>query len=244
MSAAEDVVLETLATRPLEVLGRAVSASNATLLCRVGGDSGMLAVYKPAAGEAPLWDFPPRTLHRREVAAFVVDRALGWGMVPETAQRRDGPHGPGSVQLFVEHDPDDHYFTLVSEPDGSVQAQLMRMVVFDIIANNTDRKGGHVLRDRQGRLWLVDHGVCFHRDDKLRTVAWDFAGEPVPEELRADAAALADRLGDAADGLRERLVELLSPEEVEAVRWRARRAAASERFPAPSGARPYPWPPI
>lgn len=239
---------QALHTAPLEVLGRFADASNATLLCRVRGvqigGRELLAVYKPRAGERPLWDFPAGTLHRREVAAEVVDRALGWGMVPTTVLRDDAPHGVGSVQRFVEHDPDHHYFTLLEQGDPDVLAQLRRMVAFDVITNNTDRKGGHVLLDADRRLWLVDHGVCFHVEPKLRTVGWDLAGEAVPPSVRDDAARLADQLAGPSGAAARRLAELLAPEEVAATVARAGALASMETFPSPSGPRPWPWPPI
>lgn len=244
---AEPAVLDLLRQAELEPVGRISSASNVTLLCRLGDDrpgGQLLAVYKPERGEAPLRDFPPGTLHRREIAAFVVDRALGWGMVPPTVLRDDGPYGRGSVQLFIDHDPDRHYFTLVEEGVEAVLSQLRRMVVFDVVINNADRKGSHVLLPRDGRIRLVDHGICFHAEPKLRTVAWDFAGEPVPLEARQDIARLADRLDDGADPVIRRIGELLEGDEVEALRRRARATADLDRLPHPTGPRPLPWPPL
>jgi uncharacterized repeat protein (TIGR03843 family) len=239
---------EILRHAELRILGRFTTASNATLLCslpdvRVRGRE-LLAVYKPQSGERPLWDFPPGTLHLREVAAHVLDRALGWRMVPTTVLRQDAPHGPGSVQRFVEHDPARHYFTLLEEGDAAVLDQLRQMIVLDLVANNTDRKGGHVLIDDDEHIWLVDHGVCFHVEPKLRTVAWDLAGEPVPQELRAAVRALAGRLDDRHDPLVAELNALLTAEEVAATAARARLVAARRHFPAPTGPRPWPWPPI
>lgn len=244
---AEPAVLDLLRQAELEPVGRISSASNVTLLCRLGDDrpgGQLLAVYKPERGEAPLRDFPPGTLHRREIAAFVVDRALGWGMVPPTVLRDDGPYGRGSVQLFIDHDPDRHYFTLVEEGVEAVLSQLRRMVVFDVVINNADRKGSHVLLPRDGLIRLVDHGICFHAEPKLRTVAWDFAGEPVPLEARQDIARLADRLDDGADPVIRRIGELLEGDEVEALRRRARATADLDRLPHPTGPRPLPWPPL
>lgn len=243
---AEPALLDLLRHADLEPVGRISSASNVTLLCRVGddrADGGLLAVYKPERGEAPLWDFPPGTLHRREVAAFLVDRALGWDMVPPTVLRDDGPYGRGSAQLFVEHDPDRHYFTLVEEDDEAVLSQLRRMVVFDVIVNNADRKGSHVLLPEDGRLRLVDHGICFHAEPKLRTVAWDFAGEPVPAEAREDAVRLADLLA-TADPATRRIGQLLAGGELDALRRRARNVGELDRLPHPTGPRPLPWPPL
>lgn len=244
---AEPELLEVLAAAPLEPVGRIASASNATLLCRVRDDRldrEMLAVYKPARGEAPLWDFPTGTLHRREVAAYLVDRALGWGMVPATVLREDAPFGPGSVQVFVDHDPDRHYFVLVDEADPEVLEQLRRMIVFDLVVNNADRKGSHVLLAEDGRIRLVDHGICFHAEPKLRTVAWDFADEPVPGDAQVDMAALERRLHGADDPLTGRLADLLDPEERSALAARAERVQHLDRLPRPTGPRPLPWPPL
>ncbi len=236
-------VLELLAQAPLEILGRIATASNLTLLCRLEGEE-QLAVYKPERGEAPLWDFPSGTLHRREVAAYVLDRCGGGGMVPPTALRPDGPLGPGSIQLFVDHDPERHYFCLLTDSDPVLRAQLERMVIFDLVANNADRKGSHVLLDAAGRVRLVDHGLCFHVHPKLRTVAWDFVDQPVPDGARDFAATVAERLADLGDPFTCRLQELLEEREVVATATRARRAARLGRFPQPSGRHRLPWPPL
>ncbi len=262
-----------LRTVELELVGRFADASNATLLVRLlDGDAPTLAelaaalghepsldeldphhlaVYKPRRGEAPLWDFPAGTLHRREVAAFAVSEALGWGLVPTTVLREDAPLGPGSLQRFVAHDPSLHYFRLLEVGSDAVLASLRRMVVFDLVIDNADRKGGHVLlaagsgQDRpgsvDGTVQLVDHGVSFNVDRKLRTVAWEFAGEPVPAEVRADVARLADAL---AGDLGTRVAGLLSDAEVEVLRRRAERLVDLAEFPEPWGPRAYPWPPL
>ncbi|MGH3441084.1 MAG: SCO1664 family protein [Nitriliruptorales bacterium] len=252
----ESGILDLLASAPLEPLGRFTAASNATLLCRLGdtetlavykprrGDTETLAVYKPRRGEAPLWDFPDGTLHRREVAAYVLDRALGWDMVPPTVLRDDAPFGTGSIQLHVEHDPGRHYFALLEDSAPAVLDQLRRMVVLDLVLNNADRKGGHVLFDGDGRVRLVDHGVCFHAEPKLRTVAWDFAGEPIADDVRSAVADLAARLARPDDPDRAALADLLVEEEVTATAARAEAVAQLDRLPPPTGPRPYPWPPI
>lgn len=243
----DQAALDLLRHADLEPVGRIASASNVTLLCRLAGattDPPRLAVYKPERGEAPLWDFPPGTLHLREVAAYVVDRALGWGMVPPTVLRQEGPYGRGSVQLFVDHDPDRHYFALIEEGDEDILGQLRRMVVFDLVVNNADRKGSHVLVPEDGRIRLVDHGICFHAEPKLRTVAWDFADEPVPEDDRADALELAARLSRGSDDATRRLRGLLTHREVDALVRRARSLSDLDRLPRPTGPRPLPWPPL
>lgn len=232
---ASATVLAGLATGDLNLLELLPGSSNYTFLARLG-DSGTLVVYKPRRGESPLWDFPQGTLCRREVAAFVVCSALGWSFIPPTILR-DGPHGVGMVQQYIEHDPRYHAFNLTPDHDE----ELKRIAVFDLIANNADRKGGHVLRDSSGRLWAIDHGVCFHVEPKLRTVLWDYIGDPVPVEAVAGVEALCDALeGELAVPIGE----LLLPEEVESVKRRAETILKSPVFPAPGPGRPYPWPPI
>ena len=178
--------------------------SNATLLVNLslGGDE-LRAIYKPQRGERPLWDFPTGTLCRREVAAFAVSRALGWDLVPDTVLR-DGPFGLGMVQRYVEHDPDRHYFAILEEQGDP----LRRMAAFDIVVNNADRKGGHCLEAAEdGRVLGIDHGLCFHAQWKLRTVIWDFGGEPLPADVVTDLTGLAAEID--AGGLDAELGELL-----------------------------------
>ncbi len=226
-----------LAEGELEVLGRIPWASNATLMARVRHqDLEGLAIYKPRRGERPLWDFPNGTLYRREVAAYRVSEAIGWGLVPPTVVR-DGPFGVGSLQLYVEADPELTAFELV-EADNPA---MLLITAFDVVINNADRKAGHCLtRSARERVWAIDHGVCFHVEPKLRTVLWDFAGQPLGREVvtAIESVALAARQGQLA----RELAQLLSPEEAAAV---ARRAAALARagcLPLPTGRRPYPWP--
>jgi hypothetical protein len=213
-------------------------ASNYTFLAEVSdGRSSTLSVYKPRAGEAPLWDFPDGTLCDREVAAFALAEALGWPAVPPTVLR-DGPHGPGSVQLFVEADPTQHYFTLAEKDLAPFRA----IAAFDVVANNADRKGGHCLLGRDGNVWVVDHGVCFSVASKLRTVIWEFSGEPVPADLATDLRRVAGELRSGP--LHETMLSLLSQAEVTAAARRAERLAASGCFPFPATNRSYPWPPV
>jgi len=232
----EEEVLRLLEEGDMELLGLLPRSSNYTFLVRVGpnGD-GPLAVYKPRAGEAPLWDFPEGTLHRREVAAYVVAQALGWPWVPTTILR-DGPHGVGSVQLFVEFDPQAHYLTMREErPD-----EFRRVALFDVVVNNADRKSGHCLRATGGRLFTIDHGVCFHDEPKLRTVIWDFAGEDILPDALVDLRRLAGALSEG--DLRGRLEDLLRPAEVRAMQRRLADLIEEARFPEPGPGRPYPWP--
>jgi uncharacterized repeat protein (TIGR03843 family) len=227
----------------LIVLGVLSCASNYTLLARVGDtEQGVHAVYKPQAGERPLWDFPRGSLARREVAAHLVDAFLDWGLVPPTVFR-EGPLGPGSVQLFIPHDPHRHYWVLLDDPRH--RAALVRLATFDLLVNNADRKASHVMvpdDPADGALLGCDHGLCFHEDPKLRTVIWEFAGEPVSEELLEDLGRTA--AGLRGGPLREDLLGLLSEREIDATAVRAERLVASGRFPDP-GPQPgqYQWPP-
>jgi uncharacterized repeat protein (TIGR03843 family) len=220
----------------MEVHGRIAGSSNATLLvtCRLGSDE-LMAVYKPLKGERPLWDFPGG-LFRREVAAYLLSEALGWGLVPETVQRDEGPYGPGSVQRFVNEDGTSHYFTLRDDPQW--HPTLKRMCAFDVVANNADRKSGHVLLAEE-RLWAIDNGLCFNEEDKLRTVIWDFGGEALAAE---DLAAL-ERLRH--DGPPAQLCALLAPSEVAALHERAAwllHLGALPELVDDGNWPPYPWP--
>jgi hypothetical protein len=238
VTAAEAGVIRRLERGELEPLGLMPRATNHTYLCRVrDGDGDLLAVYKPRAGEAPLWDFPEGTLCRREVAAYELARALGWPRVPPTVLR-GGPRGVGSVQQFLRFDPEHHYFTLLEErPD-----EFRRVALFDVVANNADRKAGHCLLADDGEVFVVDHGVCFSTDPKLRTVIWDFASDPIPSSLLDDLRALEPKLerGPTADRLRA----LLDDAEIAAVRRRLAELVGRARFPEPGPGRPYPWPPV
>ncbi|MBK9179315.1 MAG: SCO1664 family protein [Acidimicrobiales bacterium] len=217
----------------MDVVGRMPWSSNATFLVDLRlGDATTRAVYKPVRGERPLWDFPPG-LHRREAAAFELSVALGWGIVPPTVVR-DGTLGEGSVQLFVDADFEQHYFTLY-EDDG-LHPQLRRICVFDLLMNNTDRKSGHCLLGTDGRVWAIDNGLCFSTEPKLRTVIWEFGGEEVPAELLDDLTRLVECGPPPALG------GLLDDDECEMV---VRRAAAVLRqgvFPIDTTGRRYPWP--
>jgi hypothetical protein len=225
--------IEILQRGDVTVHGRFVDSSNATLLvtCELDGTQ-VRAVHKPVRGERPLWDFP-RGLHRREAAAYELDVALGWDIVPETVLRHDGPFGPGSFQRFVDSDETAHYFTL--NEDERWQSQLRRIAVFDVVANNADRKSGHVLLG-DGRLYGIDHGLTFHEDYKLRTVIWDFAGQPLDEDVAEGLRRLV------RDGLPPSLENLLDLDERRALRDRVGSLLASERLPEPHSDRCYPWP--
>jgi uncharacterized repeat protein (TIGR03843 family) len=235
----EDEALDLLRRGELSVEGRLVDASNATLYCGVSAD-GMSAacVYKPVAGERPLWDFPDGTLAEREVAAFEVSVALGWPIVPPTVLR-DGPAGRGMVQLWLDVDESVEITRFMRRYDVE---PLRQIAVFDAVINNADRKGGHLLPLPDGRVYGVDHGVSFHAQDKLRTVLWQWAGERLPAETCAELESLRRNL-DATLG--ERLGELLTRREIARTRSRLDRLLASRRHPEPAGDwPPVPWPPI
>ena len=236
-----DDLLTLLQEGGLEVQGLLPEGSNYTFLAVVSHDDReTYAVYKPTRGEQPLWDFPESTLAYREVAAFVVSEALGWHFVPPTVYRNEGPHGPGSLQFFVHTEPDCHYFTLSKEDKAE---HLPRVALFDILVNNADRKGGHILKDIQDKLWLIDHGICFNAQPKLRTVVWDFTGEAIPEPLLEEMAAFRKKLDDDKR-LKQALNTLLAADEVAALRRRTDRLLHAKRFPEPGPGRNYPWPPL
>ena len=231
--------IDLLETGSLTVGGFLQAATNRTFLAEVasGDADGVRAVYKPIAGEAPLWDFPPGTLANREVAAYRLSLALGWPRIPPTVLR-SGPLGEGAVQLFVEHDPAHHYFTL----RGACPEEFVAVAAFDVIVNNADRKGGHCLLDADGRVWVIDHGLCFHEDPKLRTVIWDFAGTLLPPDRLADVERVAGELG--AGSLRDELGSLLSEREIDRAAARAEGLAAERTLPRPGPGRVVPWPPV
>ncbi|WP_232547953.1 SCO1664 family protein [Propioniciclava soli] len=225
--------LDLLATQELTIIGRVTESSNLTFVVEFGSDDDYAwGVYKPEVGERPLHDFPPG-LHARERAAFLLSESLGWHLVPPTVVRSDAPAGVGSVQWFVEND-GEHYFTLW---DGHADTHdaLRRLAVFDVITNNTDRKSGHVLLDADRRVWGIDHGLCFGAFARLRTVIWDFAGDPLPDDVLVDLAPLAD-------GLPPEVAELLDDHEAELVRRRVRRLLRDPVLPYPTTDYAYPWP--
>ena len=190
------------------------------------------AVYKPARGERPLWDFPPG-LFKREIAAWELSQALGWSLVPRTI-RRDGPFGEGALQRFIEADFDQHYFTL--REDEAHHDQLRRICAFDLVTNNADRKSGHLLLAADGTIYGIDNGLCFHVEPKLRTVIWDFAGEPVPAAIVDDLSRLLTR------GLPRKLARLLARVEREALLRRMQTLVEAGSFPPDDTGYRYPWP--
>ncbi len=221
-----------LRERELSIVGRMPWSSNATFLVHFDDEASTRAIYKPYRGERPLWDFPSG-LYRREAAAFELSFALGWDVVPPTIVR-DGPLGEGSVQLFVDADFEQHYFTIQEDPAHG--DDLRAICVLDLVANNTDRKSGHCLVGHDGRVYAIDNGLSFHEDFKLRTVLWDFAGEAIPARLLDDLRRLR------GDGLPAALTVLLEGAEVEACLARIDAVLADGTFPADPTGRRYPWP--
>lgn len=224
----------------IEVVGRLVQASNATLFVRVhgvdvdGGEVAIDAVYKPVAGEAPLWDFPDGTLAFREVATFELARLLQWDLVPTTIFR-EGPYGPGMLQQWIDTDESVDLIALVNSSDE----RLAHLALFDALINNTDRKVSHLLPTRDGRVLGCDHGVTFHVETKLRTVLWQFRGEALPQVRLDQLRALT------GDVLANALSPWLADEEIEALIERSAELIASGSFPLPSPSWPaVPWPPI
>ncbi len=237
--------LEILQRGKITVRGEFVWGSNYTFLAEVEADgNGLQAVYKPTRGERPLWDFPVASLAKREAAAYWVSQALGWDLVPPTVYRTKGPVGAGSLQLFIEHDPEYHYFNFKEED----RQRLRPVVLFDLLINNADRKGSHILVDAERHLWLIDHGVCFHTEDKLRTVIWDFVGEPIPSNLLADLDVFSQKIiasPAAPEEAPHSLVRWLSHGEIRALARRARHLIEAGCYPAPNpNRRPYPWPAV
>jgi uncharacterized repeat protein (TIGR03843 family) len=233
-------VLDVLARAEVQDMKLLPSGSNYVfILALADAEAGSgVAVYKPRRGEAPLWDYPGGTLYKRERAAYLLSEALGWGIVPPTLTR-EGPHGVGMVQLHIDHQPRANFFTIREER----AAELRRMALFDVIANNGDRKGGHCLVDRAGRLWGIDHGLTFHAQGKLRTVIWDYVGEPVPDGLCRDVERLLHMLQQGHPATAE-LDSLLDKGERKALRARMERVLSARVFPDPPPWRPVPWPAI
>jgi hypothetical protein len=238
-----DNIEEALREGELELKGQFMLGSNYTFLVTVHyREREIPAVYKPSRGEQPLWDFPESTLAQREVAAYVVSEALGFHFVPCTVLREDTPvYGAGSLQQYIEYDPEYHYFNF-SEED---RQRLRPVVLFDLLVNNADRKGSHVLVEKHTRkLWAIDHGLCFHEEDKLRTVLWDFAGQPIAADLLGCMASVPSLLkGDSE--LHAALAPLLEPREMQAMVLRARRLLQAGVFPPPpKNRRAFPYPPV
>lgn len=227
--------LELLATGELGVVGELRDSSNTALVvdCALDADY-CWAVYKPVAGEQPLFDFPPG-LHRRERAAFLLSEHLGWHLVPPTVITDEAPFGEGSLQYYIDND-GSHYFPLY-DTRPELHDQLRRLAVFDLLTNNTDRKSSHVLVDADDHIWGIDQGLCFHADNKLRTVIWEFAQQPIDGDWIAAVEPLIDAVPD-------HIAELLTPEEQAALSRRASRIVRLPYLPQLQFQRQIPWPPI
>ncbi len=239
----EAEAIELLTRGELEIEGRLLEASNGTFYCGVELDGvRAAAVYKPVAGERPLWDFPDGTLAEREVAAFEVSRRTGWDVVPPTVLR-DGPAGTGMVQLWVDVDPAVDVVQLVRTRAGTETPALRRVSVLDAVLNNADRKGGHLLPVASGVIHGCDHGLTFHTENKLRTVLWHWAGDPLPEDAVDVLASLAGAM--RGDELPEVLHGLLTTREVRSARHRVERLLSRGVMPnPPDDHRAIPWPPF
>jgi len=215
--------------------------SNYTFLVDVTHeDETIMAVYKPRQGERPLWDFPDGTLCNRETASYVTSEALGWDIVPPTILR-EGSRGIGSVQLFIDHDPEEHYFTF---DKLRVDKQLERIAIFDAITNNADRKGGHCLLDADEHIWGIDHGLTFNSSHKLRTVIWDYSGKPIPKTIMEDLEAFCKQLVDEEDDYTKKLTDLLSETEMRMLKIRVERLISNGVFPLPGAGPNRPWPAV
>jgi len=229
----ESNIVHALEHGDISIIGRMPHSSNATFLVAVQCDeTSFQAIYKPLRGERPLWDFEPG-LHRREIAAYMLSQAMGISMVPPTVLR-EGPLGEGSLQHFIDADVEQHYFTIFEQRED-LHDQLRAMCVFDIVANNTDRKAGHCLLGLDDKVWGIDHGVCFAADFKLRTVIWEFGGEPLPDHLRAAIEPLIETVP-------LNIATLLSSDEVSALQERVQWLCEGGAFPIDRSGSRYPWP--
>jgi uncharacterized repeat protein (TIGR03843 family) len=229
----ESNIVHALEHGDITIIGRMPHSSNATFLVAVQCDeTSFQAIYKPLRGERPLWDFEPG-LHRREIAAYLLSQAMGISMVPPTVLR-EGPLGEGSLQHFIDADVEQHYFTIFEQRED-LHDQLRAMCVFDIVANNTDRKAGHCLLGLDDKIWGIDHGVCFAADFKLRTVIWEFGGEPLPDHLRAAIEPLIETVP-------LNIATLLSSDEVSALQERVQWLCEGGAFPIDRSGSRYPWP--
>jgi uncharacterized repeat protein (TIGR03843 family) len=235
----KEEILDILAHGKLELKGQFVFGSNYSFLVSLDLKGRKLkAVYKPQKGGMPLYDFPADSLAAREVAAYLVSETLGWDFVPPTVIRKRASFGTGSLQEFIPHNPEETYFSF----DEATRERLRPVAVFDLILNNADRKGSHILLDRKGNFKLIDHGLCFHSDPKLRTVIWDFSGQAIPEEIIADVKLIADKMIEP-NPLLSALNQQLQPEEITALASRVKSLIEIPVFPQPDPERrPFPWP--
>lgn len=233
-----ELIIRSLMTGEIHITGRFLWGSNYTFLVEVHSQDDVLAaVYKPSRGERPLWDFAKGSLAAREVAAYLTSSSLGWQLIPPTVLRPDGPAGSGSLQFYVDLDVGHHYFTFSKEEKN----RLRPLAVFDLVINNADRKAGHILVGSEQQIWSIDHGVCFHVEDKLRTVIWDFAMEPIPVKLLEDLERFRDRL-ISDQPLKKEYMELISESELEALTKRINDLLTNPIYPQPNTQWSYPWP--
>ncbi len=232
-------VFATLLDSHMELEGLIPWSSNYTFLVSLTAPQPCLAVYKPQRGERPLWDFPPGTLHQREFLSYLLSQVLGWPKIPPTVLR-DGPHGEGSVQLFIEADIEAHYFTLRDDP--ALTTEFERLALFDLITNNADRKGGHCLKDKNEQIWAIDHGLTFHAEFKLRTVIWEFCNKAISSALLQDLERLQNLLIPAT-ALSQILAQFLTLREREALSNRIKALLESRHYPM---LQPFnvPYPPV
>lgn len=235
----EPQIFEALRQADLKIEGEFLWGSNSTFFLSASwNEKQFQVVYKPVRGEQPLWDFPPRTLAKREVAAYLVNEALGWELVPPTIFRQEAPFGPGMVQLYIDHDPNYHYFTF-SEQD---RQRLQPVVLLDLLINNADRKGSHILVDSESQIRCIDHGVSFHVEDKLRTVIWDFAGQLIPQNYLDDVEHFHFELSKPS-GVKEELEHYLTKAEIRALIKRTEQILNTPYFPyPPQDRRSFPYP--
>lgn len=234
-------MLELLSKGNLNIEGVMPYSSNYTLLVSVEyNDLSVFAIYKPRRGERPLWDFPRGTLYQREVAAYLVDAALGFALVPPTVIR-DGPYGIGALQLFIDNDESAHLFTMQRE--GKYELAIMRLAAFDCLINNADRKSGHCLKGIDDRLWAIDHGISFHHEYKLRTILWDFVGMPFPPDIARALCALQVCM-EQGDPIMHMLERLLDGVELRAFQRRLNNLIRAGVYPAPGSGPNVPWPPV
>lgn len=239
ISLTTDRILRLLSEGEIEAEGLIPWSSNATLLVTVRDEEfSTLAVYKPQRGERPLWDFHHGTLGLREVAAYLVCEAMDWGFIPPTVLCQ-GPYGLGSVQFFINAQDGAHFFTIQKDP--AYLHDLMRLAAFDMVTNNADRKSGHCLVDHEGKLWAIDNALTFHAEPKLRTVIWDFASQPLPENVQGGLRTLKDSLAEDSP-LTQALTQLLNGGELDALRQRLDSLLEAGYFPAPGLERSVPWP--
>jgi uncharacterized repeat protein (TIGR03843 family) len=235
----KEEIIEILLKGKVDLKGQFVLGSNYTFMVQLEHQAGVIeAVYKPLKGEMPLWDFPPETLAARETAAYLVSEALGWQLVPPTVMRPEGPFGKGSLQLFIPHDPDLNYFSFSAD----LRQMLRPVALFDLITNNADRKGSHIIVDESRHFRLIDQGLCFHAQPKLRTVIWDFSGEKIPASLIDDLKNFLDGLNSTSTWAQQ-ISNLLYQEEFAALKSRIQQVINHPEFPSPDlNTRPFPWP--